>query len=118
MVILPYLIRHPVKFPLEISSSIERISLYYRILLRGFTIYRRQMAAVVILKNIFLKKHYLIMVPTTKLMAAQNRTAGGFYHSGITSLLKGTIYSIEQKLLSLKIWLEEVSIYYTRFRIG
>jgi len=61
------------------------------------------MAAVIMLENVFLKKHYLIIVPTTKLMAAQNCTARGFYHSGITSLLKGTIYNIEQKLLSLKI---------------
>ena len=61
------------------------------------------MAAAVILKDVFLKKHYLIIVPATKLIVAQNRTAGGFYYSGIISLLKGTIYSMEQKLLSLKI---------------
>jgi len=95
MAILPYLIRCPVKFLLEISLSIEQISLYYQILLRGFIIYRRQIVAAVILKDIFLKKHYLIIVPATKSIAAQNRTARGFCYSGITSLLKGTICSIE-----------------------
>jgi hypothetical protein len=49
----------------------------------------------VILEDVFLKKYYLIMVPATKLIAAQNCTARVFYYSGITSLLKGTIYSIE-----------------------
>ena len=57
--------------------------------------YRRRIVAVVILEGVFLKKHYLIIVPTTKSIAAQNRTTGVFYYSGITSLLKGTIYSIE-----------------------
>jgi hypothetical protein len=47
------------------------------------------------LEGVFLKKHYLIIVPTTKLIAAQNRTARVFYYSGIISLLKGTICSIE-----------------------
>ena len=76
------------------------------------------MAAAVMLKDVFLKKYYLIIVPAIKLIAAQNRTTKGFYYSSITSLLKGTICGIERKLLSLKIWLEEVSIYYTRFRIS
>ena len=53
------------------------------------------MAAAVILKDVFLKKYYLII--------AQNYTAGGFYYSGIISLLKGIIYNIEQKLLFLKV---------------
>ena len=47
------------------------------------------------LKNAFLEKYYLMMVPATKLIVAQNRTAGVFYYSGITSLLKGTICGIE-----------------------
>jgi hypothetical protein len=53
------------------------------------------MAAAVILEGVFLKKYYLIIVPATKSIAAQNRTAGVFYYSGITSLLKETICSIE-----------------------
>ena len=76
------------------------------------------MVAAVILEDVFLKKYYLIIAPTTKLIVAQNCTTRGFYYSGIISLLKGTIYSIEQKLLFLKIWLKKVSIYYTGFRIS
>jgi len=53
------------------------------------------MVAVVMLEDVFLKKYYLIMVPTTKLMVVQNCTAGGFCHSGITNLLKGTTCSVE-----------------------
>jgi hypothetical protein len=53
------------------------------------------MVAAVILEGVFLKKHYLIMVPATKSIVAQNCTTGVFYYSGIISLLKGTIYSIE-----------------------
>ena len=49
----------------------------------------------VILEGVFLKKYYLIMVPVTKLIAAQNRTAGGVCYSGIISLLKGMICSIK-----------------------
>ena len=101
MDILPCLIKYLVKFPLEMSLFIGRISLYYQILLRGFMIYRRQIAAIVILEGVFLKKYYLIIV-------AQNCTARGFCYSGIISLLKGIICGIEQKLLSLKVQLEEV----------
>ena len=102
MAILPYLIKRQVKFPLEMSLSIKQISLYYQILLRGFTIYKYQVAAAVILKGVFLKKYYLIIIPITKSIVAQNRTAGGFCHSNIISLLKGMIYNIKQKLLFFK----------------
>ena len=61
------------------------------------------MAAAVILEGVFLKKYYLMMVPVTKLIAAQNCTARGFCYSGIISLLKGAIYSVKWKLLSLKV---------------
>ena len=57
--------------------------------------YRRQVAAAVMLEGVFLKKHYLMMVFATKLIAAQNCTAGGFCYSGIISLLKGTICNIK-----------------------
>ena len=79
---------------------------------------KHQVAAVMMLEGVFLKKYHLMMVPATKSIAAQNRTARGFYHSSIISLLKGTICGIKQKLLSLKVWLEEVSIHYTGFGIG
>jgi hypothetical protein len=47
------------------------------------------------LKGVFLKKYYLIIVPTTKSITAQNYIAGGFCHSSITSLLKGMICGIK-----------------------
>ena len=49
----------------------------------------------VMLEDVFLKKYYLIIVPATKLIVAQNCTTKGFCYSGIISLLKGIIYSIE-----------------------
>ena len=61
------------------------------------------MAKAVMLKDVFLKKYYLMIVLVTKLIIAQNYTVRGFCHSGIISLLKGTIYSVKQKLLSLKV---------------
>jgi len=98
-----YLIRCPVKFPLEMFLFMEWISLYHQILLRGFTICECQMAVAVILKDVFLKKHYLMIVAATKLIAAQNCIAKGFCHSGIMSSLKGTICGVEQKLFFLKV---------------
>jgi hypothetical protein len=53
------------------------------------------MVAVVILEGVFLKKYYLMMVPATKLIVAQNCTARGFCYNGITSLLKGMICGVK-----------------------
>ena len=53
------------------------------------------MAAAVILKGVFLKKYYLIIVPVTKLIVAQNCTAKGFCYNSIISFLKGIICNIK-----------------------